>query len=99
MAASDIPLLINSANSSSERRVSPAWSIAQFKGRLEPITGIPASSQRLALRAGSQELGSIEAPSGGDEENTQLAYFPLQAHAEIYVSLRHSSSLLGSSFC
>lgn len=85
-AAADIPLLINSPNSSSERRVSPAWTIAQFKTRLEPVTGIPASSQRLTLRVGSQELGEITPAAGNDEESTQLATFPLQALAEIYVS-------------
>lgn len=85
-SAADIPIFINSANSSSERRVSPSWSIAQFKTRLEPITGVPASSQRLNLRVGSRDVGVIEAATGGDEDGTQLASFPLQAYAEIYVS-------------
>lgn len=82
--AADIPLLIASANSSSERRITPAWSVAQFKARLEPITGIPASAQRLTLRIGSQDPVAMEAT---DEEATQLASFPLQAYAEIYVSV------------
>ncbi|OCK80188.1 hypothetical protein K432DRAFT_50544 [Lepidopterella palustris CBS 459.81] len=81
-AAADIPLLIISANSSSERRITPSWSIAHFRSRLEPITGIPASSQKLTLRVGSQDGTAIEA---ADEENTQLAAFPLQAYAEINV--------------
>ena len=81
--AADVPLRISSANSSSERRISPAWSLAQFKTRLEPITGIPASSQRLTLKIGSQDATALEA---NDEDATQLATFPLQAYAEIYVS-------------
>ncbi|KAF2836958.1 Cap-Gly domain-containing protein [Patellaria atrata CBS 101060] len=80
--AADIPLLINSTNASSERRVSPSWTIAQFKARLEPITGIPASAQKLTLRYGSHLSTVLEA---GDEENTQLASFPLQAYAEVQV--------------
>lgn len=82
--AADMPLLVASANSSSERRITPAWSIAHLKTRLEPITGIPASAQKLRLRIGSQDPVAIEA---ANEEATQLASFPLQAYAEIYVSV------------
>jgi tubulin-folding cofactor B len=74
----DIPLLISSANSSSERRVSPAWSIAQFKSRLEPITGIPASAQSLKL-----DSRLVEA---ADEESTQLSAFNIQPYAHLQVS-------------
>ena len=35
---------------SAERRVSPAWTISQFKIKLEPITGIPSSCQRLRTK-------------------------------------------------
>lgn len=82
--AADVPLLISSANSSSERRISPSWTIAQFKTRLEPITGIPASSQKLILRIGSRDVAALEA---ADEECAQMSSFPLQAYAEIYVSI------------
>ncbi|KAF2085797.1 hypothetical protein K490DRAFT_74937 [Saccharata proteae CBS 121410] len=80
--AMDVPLLVSSANSASERRVSPSWSIAYLKTRLEPITGVPASSQRLSLKIGSQDALAIAA---ADEETTQLSVFPLQPYAEIYV--------------
>lgn len=82
-AAVDVPLLIISDNARSERRISPAWTIAQLKGRLEPITGIPASSQRLVLKVASwpdQNLQTV------DEDNTQLGVFTLQSYAELYVS-------------
>ncbi|CAN9366705.1 unnamed protein product [Alternaria alternata] len=81
-SAADVPLLISSPNSSSERRISPSWSIAQLKARLEPITGVPASSQQLSLRVGSQDAVALIAP---DEEQTRLAAFPLQPYAEITV--------------
>jgi len=81
--APDLPLLIISENSSSERRVTLSWTIAQLKGRLEPITGIPASCQRLGLKVtSSQPARPIEAR---DEDATQLASWPLQAYAEIHV--------------
>ncbi|KAF1923791.1 uncharacterized protein M421DRAFT_305914 [Didymella exigua CBS 183.55] len=81
-SAADVPLLISSPNSSSERRISPSWSIAHLKSRLEPITGVPASSQQLSLRVGSQDAVPISAV---DEEQTCLAQFPLQPYAEIAV--------------
>ena len=85
-AAADVPMQVRSENSFSERRISPSWSIAQFKTRLEPITGIPSTSQRLALRlGGSQPYAPIEAT---DEQATQLSAFPLQPYAEINVSSR-----------
>lgn len=83
-SAADIPILIISDNSSSERRISPSWNIAQLKARLEPVTGVPASSQRLSLRIGSQDAQPIQA---ADEESTTLVSWPLQAYAEIRVGL------------
>jgi hypothetical protein len=82
-SSADVPLLITSPNSSSERRISPSWSIAHLKTRLEPITGVPASCQQLSLRIASQDPTPISAQ---DEEQTLLAAFPLQPYAEIAVS-------------
>ncbi|KAH7393061.1 CAP Gly-rich domain-containing protein [Pyrenochaeta sp. MPI-SDFR-AT-0127] len=81
-SAADVPLLISSANAASERRVSPSWTIAHLKTRLEPITGIPASCQQLSLRVGSQDAVALCA---ADEEHTRLTAFPLQPYAEIAV--------------
>lgn len=81
--AGDVPLLISSPNASSERRITPSWTIAFLKTRLEPITGIPAGCQQLTLRVGSQDAVPITAV---DEEQTQLAAFALQPYAEINVS-------------
>lgn len=79
----DIPLLITSENSSSERRVTPSWSLAHLKERLEPITGIPANCQRLSLKVASQAPQPLEA---ADEDSTQIGAWRLQAYAEIHVS-------------
>jgi hypothetical protein len=79
----DVPLLIISENARSERRISPAWTIAQLRGRLEPITGVPASSQILTLKVASwpdQNLQTV------NQENTQLSAFTLQSYAELHVS-------------
>lgn len=82
--AGDIPLLITSENSSSERRITPSWTIGQLKAKLEPVTGIPPLSQKLTLRVANQQGTPIEAV---DEENTQLSGFPLAPYAELHVSL------------
>ena len=81
--AGDLPLQITSENSSSERRITPSWTIGQLKAKLEPVTGIPPLSQKLTLRLGSQQSVPLEA---ADEENTQLGSFPLAPYAEIHVS-------------
>ncbi|GAB7365392.1 hypothetical protein MBLNU230_g6470t1 [Neophaeotheca triangularis] len=81
--SADIPLLITSEHSSSERRITPSWTIAHLKARLEPITGIPATCQKLSLKIASQAAAPIEA---SDEEATQIASWPLQAYAEIHIT-------------
>lgn len=89
--AGDLPLQITSDNASSERRVTPSWTIGQLKAKLEPVTGIPPLSQKLTLRFGGRLPVPIEAV---DEENTQLVDFPLAPYAEIHVSYQfHSCSL------
>ena len=81
--AHDIPIQVTSENSASERRITPSWTISQLKAKLEFVTGVPPSSQRLSLRLAGQAEIPIEA---SDEDSVQLATFPLQAYAEIYVS-------------
>ncbi|KAI9670151.1 MAG: hypothetical protein M1817_004488 [Caeruleum heppii] len=82
--ASDIPLLITSPSSSSERRITPSWTIAQLKQKLEPITGIPPASQRLVVshNGSSRGEGIIRAD---DEEGTTLEGFGLRRGEEISV--------------
>lgn len=81
--AADVPLNIVSENSRSERRINPSWTIAHLKERLEPITGIPASSQELTLKLGGSQ--SATAVSALNEETTQLSQFSLQPYAELNV--------------
>lgn len=81
----DIPLQVISENAVSERRVTPSWSITQLRRKLEPVTGIPPSSQRINLRTASNETIPVEA---ADEDTTLLSSFPLSAYAELHVSER-----------
>ncbi|KAI1480360.1 CAP Gly-rich domain-containing protein [Daldinia eschscholtzii] len=78
----DVPLQVISENSISERRITPSWSITQLKRKLEPITGIPPSSQRISLKTASKESIPVEA---ADEDAVLLSNFPLSAYAELHI--------------
>ncbi|KAI1175738.1 CAP Gly-rich domain-containing protein [Nemania sp. FL0916] len=78
----DVPLLVTSENSSSERRITPSWSISQLKSKLEPVTGIPPSCQRLRLKISANETIAIEA---GNEDIELLSNFSLAPYAELQV--------------
>lgn len=71
-----------SENSVSERRITPSWSITQLKRKLEPVTGIPPSSQRISLKTASRETIPVEA---ADEDTTLLTSFPLSAYVELHI--------------
>lgn len=81
-SARDVPLQIRSANAASERRISPSWSLAQLKIKLEPITGIPPSSQKLTLKVSGRPDTVMHAL---DEDSTQISQWELLAYAEIFV--------------
>lgn len=91
----DVPLLVISEYAASERRITPSWSIFQLKTKLEPVTGIPPSFQRLSLKtsAGSEKI-SVEA---ADEDAVRLSSFPLAPYAELHVSQPLSISLVAES--
>ena len=76
-------MYVISENASSERRITPSWTIDTFKTKLEPITGIPPSAQRLSLKA-SKAAAAVPLEAA-DEENTYLSSFALTAYGEIHV--------------
>ena len=84
--ARDIPILVTSTDSSSERRITPSWTIAHLKSKLEPVTGIAPSSQRLTLRLPDREQETpIE--TDDDEDMVEIGRWPLVAYAELKVSI------------
>ncbi|KAL8702876.1 MAG: hypothetical protein Q9201_003939 [Fulgogasparrea decipioides] len=89
--ARDVPILVTSTAVASERRINPSWTISHLKAKLESITGIPPSSQVLALRSpGHQEGTTISAE---DEDVTQIGLWSLTAYAELYVTSSDPSSV------
>lgn len=95
--ARDIPILITStATSSSERRITPSWTIAHLKIKLEPVTGIAPSSQILTLRLPDRQQDTpIQAE---DEETVEIGTWPLVPYAEIKVTVSISDSFFLSFF-
>ena len=90
--ARDIPILITSTASSSERRITPSWTIAHLKTKLEPVTGIAPASQKLTLRLPDQQQEiPIEAEH---EESVEVGSWPLVAYAEIQVQAASLSYVL-----
>jgi tubulin-folding cofactor B len=79
----DVPMHVVSENSSSERRITPAWTISQLRKRLEPITGIPPSAQSISIKTSTSAAVPVEA---ADEDAVQLSSFPLAPYAELQVS-------------
>lgn len=85
----DVPMLVISDTASSERRITPSWTISTLKAKLEHITGVPPSAQNLFLApaaapgaTSSAQKTPITAP---DEDATQLAQFALSPYAELHV--------------
>ena len=90
--ARDIPLLITSTASSSERRITPSWTVAQLKAKLEPITGIAPAAQKLTLRLPDQD--NETAIEADDEHAVQIGTWRLVAYAEIkvHITTHHSAT-------
>ena len=83
----DIPMIIRSDNIYCERRVSPSWTIAHFKSRLEPITGIPTSHQRVVILCNADDnSNSKNVLESRDEHSSQLLEFELRPYGQIFVS-------------
>jgi hypothetical protein len=78
----DVPLYVVSDYTSSERRITPSWTITQLKSKLEPITGIPPLCQQIYLKISSDERILIQAVN---EDAVHLSSFPLAPYAELQV--------------
>ncbi|ORY75080.1 CAP Gly-rich domain-containing protein [Protomyces lactucae-debilis] len=55
----DIAVFVESPDTSSERRISPGWTIATLKQKLWPIVGIPPSSQIIANAADDDLVSTL----------------------------------------
>ncbi len=81
----DINIFVTSDLTSSERRISPNWSINYLKSRFEPVTGIPPSFQKLTLFTSSINNDSIDIRSSNDDI-TNIGSFNIAPFCRIHVS-------------
>lgn len=79
----DVPLLVISDNATAERRITPSWTITQLRTKLEPITGVPPSFQKLVLKKPGTDSVSVES---ANEDGTYLSSYALVPYAELHVS-------------
>lgn len=79
----DVPVLVSVAGTSSampaERRVTPSWTVQQLKAKLETMTGISPSNQKLKLIAPGREAEWL------DDDNRQVGDWRLSRGCEIEV--------------
>lgn len=74
----------------SERRITPTWTLQQVKSKLETMTGVPPSSQRLRLKTPGQPDQWVE----GDD--SLIGDWGLVRGSEIEVYTPFFSSLRSS---
>ncbi|KAI9487806.1 MAG: CAP Gly-rich domain-containing protein [Benjaminiella poitrasii] len=65
---------------SSERRFDKGLTISQLKYKLEPITGIPYSTQKIDLYQGNALQGTL------DDENRMLGSYPVEDYMRLHVT-------------
>ncbi|KAI8638272.1 CAP Gly-rich domain-containing protein [Parasitella parasitica] len=65
---------------SSERRFDKSLTISQLKHKLEPITGIPCSTQKIDLYQGKHLQGTFE------DENKMLGAYPVEDYMRLHVT-------------
>ncbi|KAJ6127459.1 hypothetical protein N7523_003071 [Penicillium sp. IBT 18751x] len=62
-----------------ERRVTPSWTVMQLKGKLETMTGVPPSSQRLRVKVPGQQA------QWADNDDQLIGNYGLAKGSEIEV--------------
>ena len=87
----DIVILVHSETAITERRVTPSWTIADLKSKLEPVTVIPPSAQRLSYQfVNGNELESLD---GLDADVVRISELHWQPYTKLMVSLLRNNCL------
>ncbi|KAI8139799.1 CAP Gly-rich domain-containing protein [Fennellomyces sp. T-0311] len=72
-------IVTTSESISAERRLDKGWTILELKYKLEPITGIPADTQKLSLYQGESLVGPI------DDESRLVGSYPIEDFMRLHV--------------
>ncbi|ORX63151.1 hypothetical protein DM01DRAFT_1331225 [Hesseltinella vesiculosa] len=73
-------IVTTSENITAERRLEKGWSIEELKTKLEPITGIPFSTQQLSLYQGDTCLGPL------DDDARLLGSYPIENFMRLHIT-------------
>ncbi|OAX80971.1 hypothetical protein ACJ72_04691 [Emergomyces africanus] len=85
----------DSASFASERRITPTWTVSQLKTKLETMTGIPPSSQRLKLKSPGREDQWVDGEDRvvGDWGLSRGCEFEVRNHGiDAYLAVIHMPS-------
>ncbi|KAI9489455.1 CAP Gly-rich domain-containing protein [Zychaea mexicana] len=66
-------------NINAERRLDKGWTILDLKYKLEPITGVPADTQKLSLYQGESLVGPI------DDDERMVGSYPIEDFMRLHV--------------
>ncbi|KAF3901996.1 hypothetical protein AA313_de0200371 [Arthrobotrys entomopaga] len=83
VAPKDIVILVKSENAVTERRVTPTWSVSTLKMKLEPVTGIPPSAQKLSYQL--PEATNITSLEELDENTVSISTLGWQIYTKLIV--------------
>ncbi|KAJ8323811.1 hypothetical protein O5D80_007696 [Batrachochytrium dendrobatidis] len=75
-----VTLFVSSKNATSERRFDRSYTVFTLKERLEPITGIPASTMIIKLMSASGEF-----MAAFDDDEKMLGYYPIHDYMRLDV--------------
>lgn len=81
----DISVFITSDQTSSERRISPSWTITELKFKLETVTGIPPSSQTLQVYPSATASFPSPATQNINEDSTTVADLGISSYGRIHI--------------
>lgn len=73
---SDIHIYVTSSLTSSERRVSPQWTLEYLKSRLELITGVEPQHQKLYIYRTSNSSENVEVKNSNETLVSELSLKP-----------------------
>ncbi|KAI8334404.1 CAP Gly-rich domain-containing protein [Chlamydoabsidia padenii] len=73
-------IVTTAENISAERRLDKGWTILDLKGKLEPITGIPSSTQKLDLYQGDMPIAALT------DDTLYLGAYPIENFMRLHVT-------------
>lgn len=81
----DITVHLTSALTSSDRRLSPEWTLKDFKQKVEQITGVPSKSQKIWIYQSSDSNDRKAIDSSINESRTTIEDLNIRPYTRIHI--------------